>query len=196
MDLVHGLLQARMLEWVAFPFFRGSSQPGIEPRSPALQADSLSVEPPGLPDSNVFWACYLDCQGPVLVTLEYHCQVVFHWERVTSYSTRRVWEWGNQRDSSLNLDTHTHTHTSTGIWCKLYFLFLSPFSPCHVKDWTRWSPGLFQLTFHKYLKPFFLPGAKVSITIKSQDLLQSVEFLLISIWGMIYALIFPITSFW
>ena len=24
---VHGILQARMLEWVAFPFTRGSSQP-------------------------------------------------------------------------------------------------------------------------------------------------------------------------
>ena len=24
---VHGILQARILEWVAFPFFRGSSQP-------------------------------------------------------------------------------------------------------------------------------------------------------------------------
>ena len=34
---VHGLLQARILEWVAFPFSRGSSQPGIEPRCPALQ---------------------------------------------------------------------------------------------------------------------------------------------------------------
>ena len=27
MDLVHGILQARILEWVAFPFSRGSSQP-------------------------------------------------------------------------------------------------------------------------------------------------------------------------
>ena len=27
---VHGVLQARILEWVAFPFFRGSSQPGDE----------------------------------------------------------------------------------------------------------------------------------------------------------------------
>ena len=26
-DLVHGILQARILEWVAFPFCRGSSQP-------------------------------------------------------------------------------------------------------------------------------------------------------------------------
>ena len=26
-DIVHGILQARILEWVAFPFSRGSSQP-------------------------------------------------------------------------------------------------------------------------------------------------------------------------
>ena len=37
---VHGILQARILEWVAFPFSRGSSQS----RSPALQADSLPAE--------------------------------------------------------------------------------------------------------------------------------------------------------
>ena len=46
---VHGILQARILEWVAFPFSRGSSNPGIEPRSPTLQADSLPAEPPGKP---------------------------------------------------------------------------------------------------------------------------------------------------
>ena len=43
----HGILQARILEWVAFPFSRGSFQPGIEPRSPALQADSLPAESQG-----------------------------------------------------------------------------------------------------------------------------------------------------
>ena len=42
---VHGILQARILEWVAFPFSRGSSQPRIEPRSPTLQAASLLAEP-------------------------------------------------------------------------------------------------------------------------------------------------------
>ena len=46
---VHGFLQARILEWVAMPSSRGSSQPRIEPRSPALQADSLKSEPPGNP---------------------------------------------------------------------------------------------------------------------------------------------------
>ena len=46
---VHGILQARILEWVAVPFSRGSYQPRIEPRSPALQADSLPAEPQGKP---------------------------------------------------------------------------------------------------------------------------------------------------
>ena len=44
---VHGILQARILEWVVVPFSRESSQARIEPRSPALQADSLPSEPPG-----------------------------------------------------------------------------------------------------------------------------------------------------
>ena len=48
---VHGILQAWILEWVAIPFFRGSSQPRIESKSPALQADSLPSEPPGKPNS-------------------------------------------------------------------------------------------------------------------------------------------------
>ena len=43
----HDIFQAWTLEWVAIPLSRGSSQPGIEPRSPALQADSLPAEPPG-----------------------------------------------------------------------------------------------------------------------------------------------------
>ena len=43
------ILQTRILEWVAMPSSRGSSQPGIKPRSPTLQADSLPSEPPGKP---------------------------------------------------------------------------------------------------------------------------------------------------
>ena len=46
---VQGILQARILEWVPFPFSRGLSDPGIKPRSPALQADSLPAEPQGKP---------------------------------------------------------------------------------------------------------------------------------------------------
>ena len=44
-----GILQARIQEWVAFPFSKGSFQPRDQTRSPALQADSLPSEPPGKP---------------------------------------------------------------------------------------------------------------------------------------------------
>ena len=47
--IVHGILQARILEWVAFPSPGDLPDPGIEPRSPALQADSLPPELPGKP---------------------------------------------------------------------------------------------------------------------------------------------------
>ena len=59
---VRGILQARTLEWVAVPFPRGSSQPrdqaqgsnpGMEPRSLTLQADSLPSEPPDKPSFTV-----------------------------------------------------------------------------------------------------------------------------------------------
>ena len=40
----------RILEWGAYPFSRGSSQPGIEPGSPAWQADSLPAELPRKPN--------------------------------------------------------------------------------------------------------------------------------------------------
>ena len=38
-----------MLEWVAISFSMDLPDPGIEHQSPALQADSLSSEPPGKP---------------------------------------------------------------------------------------------------------------------------------------------------
>ena len=42
---VHGILQARILEWVAFPFSSNLPNPGIEPRSLPLWADYLPAEP-------------------------------------------------------------------------------------------------------------------------------------------------------
>ena len=59
--IVHGILQARTLEWVAFPFSRESSQPRIEHRSPALQVDSVPAELSGKPNicSNTLLICLL-----------------------------------------------------------------------------------------------------------------------------------------
>ena len=46
---VHGILQSRILEWVAFPFSRGSSQPRDLTQVSTLQVDSLLAEPQGKP---------------------------------------------------------------------------------------------------------------------------------------------------
>ena len=44
-----GILQARMLEWVAMSPSGDIPNPGIKPRSPTLYADSSPFEPPGKP---------------------------------------------------------------------------------------------------------------------------------------------------
>ena len=50
---VHGILQARTLEWLPFPPPGDLPNPGIKPRSPASQADSLPAEPPRMLDSSL-----------------------------------------------------------------------------------------------------------------------------------------------
>ena len=47
--IVRGLLQARILEWVAFPSPGDLPNPGSKPMSPTLQVDSLPAEPQGKP---------------------------------------------------------------------------------------------------------------------------------------------------
>ena len=64
---VHEIFQARVLEWVAISFSRGSySDPGIEPGSPALQANALPSEPPGKPNMS---ALEQNCLFPVPTAL-------------------------------------------------------------------------------------------------------------------------------
>ena len=46
---VHWILQARLWSGLPFPYPGHLPDPGIKPRSPALQADSLPSEPPGNP---------------------------------------------------------------------------------------------------------------------------------------------------
>ena len=44
-----GILQARIVEWLPCPPPGDLPNPGIKPRSPELQADSLPAEPQGKP---------------------------------------------------------------------------------------------------------------------------------------------------
>ena len=73
---IHGILQARLLEWAVIFFSRRSSWPGVEPGSSAMQAVSLPFEPPGKPlDEQVFedkypnWSACCLAFLPLLSTL-------------------------------------------------------------------------------------------------------------------------------
>ena len=80
----HGILQARVLQWVAIPSSRRSSDPRTEPRSPALQADSLPSEPARPPSAGLAPHCRADSclQGSVRVTCSQGRKVMSHslWE--------------------------------------------------------------------------------------------------------------------
>ena len=65
---VHGIFRARILEWVATPFSKGSSWPRKQTQVSCIAADSLLSEPPGKPlyspllfsrsvVSNSLWPC-------------------------------------------------------------------------------------------------------------------------------------------
>ena len=51
---VRGILQARILKWVAFLSPGDLPNPGIDPGSPTLQADALPSEPPGKPQNSMY----------------------------------------------------------------------------------------------------------------------------------------------
>ena len=51
---VHGILQARILEWAAISFSRGFPDLGIEPMCPALAGGFFTMEPSGKPFSGFY----------------------------------------------------------------------------------------------------------------------------------------------
>ena len=57
--IVPGILQARILEWEPFPSPGDLPNPGIKPRSPSLQADSLPAEPQGKPKNTGVGSLFL-----------------------------------------------------------------------------------------------------------------------------------------
>ena len=56
---IHGIFQARILEWVAISFSRELPDPRVKPRFPSLHAGALPSEPPGKPPGMVYLTCVL-----------------------------------------------------------------------------------------------------------------------------------------
>ena len=61
----------RILEWIAYPFSRGSSNPGTEPGFLALQVDSLPTEPHGKPISQGKFQYQMKCSGKDWTTMRW-----------------------------------------------------------------------------------------------------------------------------
>ena len=77
-----GILQARYWSGLPFPSPGDLLNPGIEPRSPALQADALTSEPPGLGSpQNTVAGCHFLHQG-IFPTqgLNLHLLCLLHWQ--------------------------------------------------------------------------------------------------------------------
>ena len=66
---VPGILQVRILEWVAIFFSRDLPDTGLESRSPTLQANSLPSEPPGKLNSVLLVLYVLQIKIQILKTL-------------------------------------------------------------------------------------------------------------------------------
>ena len=94
---VCGILQARILEWVGFPFSRGSSQL----RSPTLWVDSLQAEPPGNPqrgrdmeESNFRSSESRSWSSNTLATW---CEELSHWKRLWCWDRLKAGGEGDNR---------------------------------------------------------------------------------------------------
>ena len=68
-SLVHGILQARVLEWVAISSPGDLPDPGMEPGSPALQADSSCWATREEEGAGVSFVCFGGWGGGCLVPL-------------------------------------------------------------------------------------------------------------------------------
>ena len=73
---VHGIFQARILEWVAISSPEDLPNPGIQPSSSALAGGLLSSEPPGKP-SNEANELVDRQKGILLSNSTYCCLILF-----------------------------------------------------------------------------------------------------------------------
>ena len=116
----------RILEWVANPFSRGSSDPGIELGSPALQADSLSAERTGKPMLALIQPLFSPPIQPMYVCLSsfllnYTLKMIAFWlldvypSKTTFPNTPFLWEHPSFQKECHRTMTSRTTRTCSGV---------------------------------------------------------------------------------
>ena len=125
----HGISQARVLEWVAISFSRGSFQSRDRTQSPALQADSLLSERLMKPNSyavslfpaislllKLIWQMKFKCKtNPnrhILITSNTQCNsIIFHMYKKEMYQLSKFMK-NNLINTILNLLKFTKVDTT------------------------------------------------------------------------------------
>ena len=119
-----GILQARILEWVAMPSSRDLPNPGIKPTSSTLQEDSLPSEPSRRPKNTGVGSLSL-LQGNFL-TQEFNWDVL-HYRRILqqlSYLESPFFNYGyskkqtNKKLSLTKIDLNDYVLNFTVMTCK------------------------------------------------------------------------------
>jgi len=105
---VHGILQARILEWVDFPSSGDLPNPVIEPRSLTLQVDSLPAELQGKPST-------LNKISSVLKQRDLFSLLGFDWYNVFSYFLIITILWDNNSLEVLQVCSNHYNQVSIAI---------------------------------------------------------------------------------
>ena len=126
---VRRILWVRILEWIAFPFSSGSSQPRIKPKSPELQADSLPAEPQGKPRNT--GVGNLSLLQQIFLTQELgllHCRQILYQLSYQGSPWTRMDDW--KRKTKLLYELRLHEMALLFIWC--IYMSLSSMRKSHV----------------------------------------------------------------
>ena len=107
---LEGILQARILEWVAMPSSRDLPNPGIKPRSPTMRADSLPSEPPGKPKNTGVGSLSLlqgNFPNQELNQGLLHCRWTLYQLSYQGSPHTRILEWKYPTYSNLSMNATT-----------------------------------------------------------------------------------------
>ena len=119
---IHGILQARILEWIAIPFSRGSFQPRNQSRISCIAGKLFTSEPPGKPKHEVFQAGQNTGVGSLSLLQEMfpdqglnpglpHCRWILY--QLSHQGSPRILEWEASPFSSRS----SPPRNQTGISC-------------------------------------------------------------------------------
>ena len=112
---VHGILQKLYWSWQLFPYPRDLPNPGIEPRSPTLQADSLPAELPGKPKNTGMCSLSL-LQGIFPAQESNHCLLSYQ-----GNPSKRIYI------KSLRISLRPLFHSQSQTYCQSW-----PINCCHL----------------------------------------------------------------